>query len=203
MLETMELIVGYILLITSSLPFGILSVRGLYPQLLEKSKAVSLFFVSFFLGIPFMVGLLWIASQVLFSLATIIFIGLTSYIILVTAFVKFPIQEKESSSQQSRFFSLENGLFTVFILISVGFFGAIALFLGWSQVGDPWRVGAMVSLIIENGHLPTTYAPISDTVMGYPLGFPVLCAAVSVVSGSVPAVSQLIVSSLIMALIPV
>lgn len=204
MLGISELIIGYLVIISLSVPYGLLISRYLYPSFLQKSNVTIVFFISILLGIPFLVGILWIVSQLSFSIVTVILIGIISYLVLGIAIIRYPFVLSESNGCHSaRVLSTESIVFAILMIISLGYYGITAIYLGWPQVGDPWRVGTMVSLIIENGHLPSTYEPISNSTMGYPLGFPLVCAAVSITSGCIPAVSQIIVASLLMGLIPV
>ncbi|MFW9887431.1 MAG: hypothetical protein ACFFER_04575 [Candidatus Thorarchaeota archaeon] len=204
MLEISELIIGYLVIIGLSVPYGLLISRHLYPSFLQKSNMTIVFFISILLGLPFLVGILWIVSQLSFSIVTVILIGILSYLVLGIALIRYPFLFSESNGRLSpRVLSTESIVFAILMITSLGYYGITAIYLGWPQVGDPWRVGTMVSLIIENGHIPSTYEPISNNTMGYPLGFPVVCATVSITSGCLPAVSQIIVASLLMGLIPV
>jgi len=118
------------------------------------------------------------------------------------------VVSKRASSLRSAAKNLRDFRFSLPLLL-LGFslcrFVYLTVNMGWAPYVDSQTHGMYTSLILYHRGLPSSYYPIGETPfdpVSYPLGYHVLSAFVSMLTGSYPGQSILVVGTVIVSLLP-
>lgn len=203
MITAIEIAIWLLEIILLVLPTGFLFLLILSPSRLKKDRIIPDLFVVIGLGLGVSLCFWWLMSLWSFSNIVVLFFPTLSFVLVLFLKRKRRIPYDASDWRKDAFFSRANGLFLIFGFISFGFFSYITLMFSWSQVGDPWYLGLMTSVLQSQGKIPFTYAPISDNPINYPMGFPLLSAIGTSLTGLPPGMTMIMTSAFCMAMIPI
>lgn len=101
-----------------------------------------------------------------------------------------------------RFFDYKNIVPVALFLIGLLYFSIVVGYYGWPPIGDAMNHGLIASLLVQNGKIQLNYLPLSSTPLDNPIGFHVLAASFSLLTGLLPGESVFLLAAAVIILIP-
>ncbi len=199
-LTFVQSLAGLIIVFGSAIPLGYLIIARAFNGKFENHL--------FILRVPLYIttGLAVVFCIILASsLLFLTFLPL-AFIVLAVLFYLFYQWHKDGVlkrplSFQWRPTTLRTLIPTVLFIGCFIYFAFIASYIRWPSPGDPYNHGVLVSLFLTNMRLPSTYFPLSNEVIQYPLGYHAVSALLALHLRIYPAEALLLFGSIIVSLI--
>ncbi len=202
MINPIDVLVAFFLLTFLVLPPGYLASRAFFSKWHQVQYVVPFVMISMVLGTILVIPIWWTLSLMSYNIITLIAVPLVSLVIILIQNNKFLNKESTISFFHSAK-TKENKFFLVLSLVSFGYIAFTTLTLAWVEPGDPWAHSVFVTLIVQNGKIPTTFLPLVSDGIHYPFAYHMLAASLWSLAGLVPGKGLLLVASFSIALIPI
>jgi len=195
-------LISFILLTVLVLPAGHLVLSRIRPSWKTEATIIPYLVASTATGLVITLPVWWIISLIAFNPITVL--GVPAFFLALVIHSELPaLRVPGWKDRIHQVVSRTNAIFIMLHMISLIYIGAIILYAGWATPGDPWVHSTFVTLIVQNGRIPTSLLPLLNEPIHYPVAFHLLPAALWVLGGILPGEGLLLVAGFAISLIPV
>jgi len=202
MISPIDVLVAFFLLTFLVLPTGYLASRIFFSKWHQAQYMVPFIMISMMLGTILVIPIWWTLGLLSYNIITLIIVPLASLAIILISTRK-SLSKESIASVFSSAKTDANKFFLVLSLISFGYIVFTTLTLAWAEPGDPWAHSVFVTLIIQNGKIPSSFLPLVSHGIHYPVAYHTLAASLWLLAGLVPGKGLLLVASFSLAMIPI